>query len=51
MTKDQYPRSLIRKLAATMFWYSRTDMTEFAKGYARGHFEAYVDSDRLFNQR
>lgn len=51
MTKYQYPRSLIRKLAAQMFWYSRSEMTEFAKGYARGHYEAYVDSDKLFNQR
>jgi hypothetical protein len=51
ITKNQYPRTLIRKLAGRMFWLSRQNETEFAKGYARGHFEAYKDADKLFNQR
>ena len=51
VNKTQYPRTLIRKLAARMFWFSRQNETEFAKGYARGHFEAYVDADNIFNQR
>lgn len=44
MIANRYKKQYLRRMAARMFWLSRTMTTDYGKAFTTGQFEAYRDA-------